>query len=958
MAMEADFFNAQPFQAPPRQISLIVVDFDDTCSASDTIGLICQTAIAAAVKQAGEGEFAESIRRELEGTVRGLVTNYAARRNALLEEILPEVGGATGDSGVGYHHSGLVTHYAARRSALLEEVLPEVEEPPEEFDMGWLGDFIDRLSEFDREMNKVVIDSGILAGIKKGALSDTGAAIAMKAGCLELLQRAVKAGIPTCVLSVNWSAEMVRSALAQRGLPAVVAEDELGSALQAECAMVVANELEYFGDQSTGSIKRRVECAADKGHVFDDLLLNMAMEGSAPEGVTVVIGDSMTDIPALISADVGILLGSDTLVQQVALAAGIDIVPLVSAPLDANEQRDHSQCILYAAASWQEIEAFMFGSQFRAPPKRISSLKESDTNVTLGKKVPRVLAIAGSDSGGGAGIQADIKACAALGVYAATAVTALTAQNTKGVEAVHVTPTDFVRRQISAVLSDIGADVIKTGMLPMPEVVLQTFLDSASSKAGEQASQQPVVEAVAEALQQHAMGCVVVDPVTVSTSGDALATQGVVEAIQTHLLPIATIVTPNIPEASALLGGKRITYVESIPTPPYPTQTPQMSHIAGGKRITDVESMRHAAREIHQFGCQYVLVKGGHLATMDGGVGEGSGPGGPPMVTDVLFDGRNFLELSEPYIRAGNTHGTGCTLASAIAAELAKGRDMPSAVKRAKRYLWRVVERSVGLPMGKGVQRPMNHCYRLADWAAELASAGGSEGQQAEQAQQLPQRIPNSCDLRVYAVTDPNCNEQWGRGNAEAVRLAIDGGTTIVQLREKKCDGGHFAQQAAEVLEVCRSRQVPLLINDRVDVALAVDADGVHVGQNDIAAALVRRMIGPDKLLGVSVKTVEEALKAEADGADYLGAGAVYPTGTKESDVIGLDTLAQICKAVRIPVVSIGGIKASNASDAIAAGAAGAAVVSGIFAAENPADAAREIRQIVDEALAQRQASS
>ncbi|KAL4420336.1 hypothetical protein ABPG77_006143, partial [Micractinium sp. CCAP 211/92] len=830
MELEVDFFSAQPYRAPRRGVSLLVVDFDDTCTASDSIGLIMQTAIEATVAKADGTEAQQALRAELQGQLQWLVQNYGSRRASLLEEILPE---------------------------------PDPEEPAD-FDFAWLGDFVDRLSEFDKEMNGVVIESGILGGIKKGMLARAGASIRMQGGCLDLLKQACEAGVPTYVVSVNWSAEMVKAALSQEGLSVVIAEGDGQSAVVAPPGSVVvyANELEYFGDTSTGNIKRRCECAGDKGRLLDDLLLDLAASGEGGQGISVYIGDSMTDIPPLISADCGILVGSNDLVRQVAAVAGVETRPLLSAPLDFSVQDEalDEAPVLWEAGSWAEISAFLFNQQFVPTLRRPSSFKEAAAQPAVAAgKVPRVLSIAGSDSGGGAGIQADLKACMARGAYAATAITALTAQNTEGVAAVHVAPTPFIRQQIKAVLSDIGADCVKTGMLPTPEVV----------------------EAVAEELQAQGLVKLVVDPVLVSTSGDALATTGVAEAIKAHLLPLATIVTPNIPEASKLLDDRP---------------------------ILSIDTMKAAAEELHRYGPQWVLIKGGHLAASEAADPthpddhHGEGPAAQPgTVTDILFDGKNMIELTERHISTGNSHGTGCSLASAIAAELAKGSDVVTAVRHARKYVWRMLERSRDLPLGKGSQKPMNHGYELADWSAELAGAGvaaaaadaagaPSSSHTAEAAREMLEaaaarrlRIPNTCDLRVYGVTDPGCNAQWGRSNAEAVRLALDGGTTIVQLREKNADGGPFLREAAAVLEVCRSRGVLLLINDRVDVALAVGADGVHIGQGDLPAAAVRRMIGPEAILGVSVKTVEEARKAEADGADYLGAGAVYPTGTKDS---------------------------------------------------------------------------
>ena len=215
-----------------------------------------------------------------------------------------------------------------------------------------------------------------------------------------------------------------------------------------------------------------------------------------------------------------------------------------------------------------------------------------------------------------------------------------------------------------------------------------------------------------------------------------------------------------------------------------------------------------------------------------------------------------------------------------------------------------------------------------------------------------PRHVPVPCDLRVYAVTDPGCNARAGRTMVEAVAAAVAGGATLVQVREKDAATGAFVAAARAALRVCRAAGVPLLINDRVDVALAVGADGVHVGQDDMPARLARRLIGPGRILGVSVKTPEEAVKAAADGADYLGAGAVVPTGTKaDTSVIGLGGLKAVCDAVDIPVVAIGGVGKDNARGALEAGAAGVAVVSAIFAAADAEGATRALRVAVDGAL-------
>jgi len=259
----------------------------------------------------------------------------------------------------------------------------------------------------------------------------------------------------------------------------------------------------------------------------------------------------------------------------------------------------------------------------------------------------RVLVIAGSDSGGGAGIQADIKTITMFGAYAATAITALTAQNTLGVAAVHVAPLDFVARQIEVVMRDIGADVLKTGMLA----------DAAT------------IEAVCDALAQFAPGVpVVVDPVMVATSGARLLADDALSLLMRRLLPIARVITPNLPEAEALAG---------MPIP-------------------DVAAMHRAADSLLSLGVPAVLLKGGHL------------PG--TQVVDLLATEDGVEEFAAPRIDSRNTHGTGCTLASGIAASLAQGMTLREAVLRARDYVRAAIASAPGFGAGHG---PLNHAVGI-----------------------------------------------------------------------------------------------------------------------------------------------------------------------------------------------------------------------------------------------------
>lgn len=470
---------------------------------------------------------------------------------------------------------------------------------------------------------------------------------------------------------------------------------------------------------------------------------------------------------------------------------------------------------------------------------------------------PHVLTVAGSDSGGGAGIQADLKSCGSLGVYCSTVITAVTAQNTIGVQGVHPVPESFVYEQLRSVLSDMQVDVVKTGMLPSIGVV----------------------KVLCDSLKEFPVQALVVDPVMVSTSGDILSDSSVLIAFRDKLLPMADIVTPNLKEASALLGG---IHLETI------------------------ADMRTAAKLIHDMGPRSVLVKGGDLpATLD--------------AIDVFFDGEHFHELRAPRIKTRNSHGTGCTLASCIAAELAKGSLLLPAIQVAKRFVETALCYSKDISIGNGPQGPFDHHCKIKSNVFDSSKRRGFK--------------PN--DLLLYAVTDSGMNKKWARTITDAVKSAIEGGATIVQLREKHAETREFVELASSCIEICHSHGVPLLINDRVDVALACGADGVHVGQSDMSARTVRTLLGPDKIIGVSCKTPEQALQAWADGADYIGCGGVFPTSTKENNTtVGLSGLKTVCSTSKLPVVAIGGIGIGNAESVMEIGSEnlhGVAVVSALF---------------------------
>lgn len=261
-------------------------------------------------------------------------------------------------------------------------------------------------------------------------------------------------------------------------------------------------------------------------------------------------------------------------------------------------------------------------------------------------KVFRALTIAGSDSGGGAGIQADLKTFQELGVFGMSALTAITAQNTLGVQGVYPLPVEAVEQQIESVLSDIGTDAVKTGMLFSSEII----------------------RTVAGKLEEHQIRHVVVDPVMVAKGGAPLLQEEAVEAVRRDLLPLAEVVTPNIPEAEVLTG----------------------------MRIESESDAREAAQRIASWGARNVVIKGGHRDSH--------------IASDLLYDGQHFANFSKERIDTRHTHGTGCTYAAAIAAELAKGNNITEAISTAKEFIHAAIVHPLGIGAGHG---PTNHwAYR------------------------------------------------------------------------------------------------------------------------------------------------------------------------------------------------------------------------------------------------------
>ncbi|MFO7851971.1 MAG: bifunctional hydroxymethylpyrimidine kinase/phosphomethylpyrimidine kinase [Bacteroidota bacterium] len=265
------------------------------------------------------------------------------------------------------------------------------------------------------------------------------------------------------------------------------------------------------------------------------------------------------------------------------------------------------------------------------------------------KKYKKVLTIAGSDSGGGAGIQADIKTISACGCYAMSAITAITVQNTTGVSGIHPVPAQTVSEQISAVLDDIGADAVKIGMLHSSEII----------------------KTVKNALVKHKIKTIILDPVMVAASGDKLLQDEAIETLKNELIPIAMVITPNIPEAEILLG----------------------------KKIKSPEELAIMAKELSLDRTVSVMLKGGHLTAYE--------------LTDIFYnaDDDQILEMKSKRVDTQNTHGTGCTLSSAIASFIALGLPLNNAIRKADDYIHKAIKNGAGYTTGKG-HGPVHHFYK------------------------------------------------------------------------------------------------------------------------------------------------------------------------------------------------------------------------------------------------------
>ena len=384
------------------------------------------------------------------------------------------------------------------------------------------------------------------------------------------------------------------------------------------------------------------------------------------------------------------------------------------------------------------------------------------------------------------------------------------------------------------------------------------------------------VAAVSSAIERNKLKNVVLDPVLASTSGSPLIDTAGRYLLLTVLLPLCDIVTPNLAEAGALTG----TFVR------------------------DQQSMLRAGDLLLSLGARAVLVKGGHL------------PGEPYD----WFLQRNVLPIKIPgkRIDTAATHGTGCLLSSAIAGYLARGEDVVDAVFLAKEHLSKALANPIVVGRGRGYPNPLP--------IKDHRSAEPSSRTHAELVSML---------RGIYVITDRAA--QNGRSYEEVVQAALDGGASIIQLRDKSTDTASLIAVAKRLNGLVRSYNRLFIINDRVDIALAADADGVHLGPDDMHPQDARLLLGPDKLIGVSTGTVDEASGA-APFASYLGVGCVFGSQTKTDagEPVGTERILHIKKAVSsLPIVAIGGIAHENLPEIVAAGVNAAAMISAVVGSDD-----------------------
>ena len=477
---------------------------------------------------------------------------------------------------------------------------------------------------------------------------------------------------------------------------------------------------------------------------------------------------------------------------------------------------------------------------------------------------PVVWAIGGSDSGGGAGLQADIRTIHSLGAHACTIITAVTAQNSRGVEGIWPVPLDAVAAQWRALQADLTPAVVKIGMIPSADH--------------------------ARALASLIAGCavpIVLDPVLRASAGGALADDAARAAIVRELLPLVDVATPNLDEASALLGRQ-------------PLLTPA--------------SIEAAAREIAAFGPNTVVIKGGH--------------GSSPLAQDCVLHRDRVFWLSSHRLSSRNTHGTGCTFASAIAGAIAGGLTVVDAVVVAKMFVTRAIRNSYSAGSGSGPVAQGTWPEEEADLPWLTATAEGAAKRPSFQRLERP--------LGLYAIVD---SAPWVERLARSEVGAI-------QLRTKSLQGDALRDEIARAIRIAADARVPLFINDYWRLAIELGAHGVHLGQEDLDTADVAAIEAAGLRLGVSTHCYEEVARAHALRPSYMAIGPIFETRIKVMKFApqGVAALRRWRRTLSsYPLVAVGGIDSSNVSDVATTGVDSIAAIRAITQATDPLAAVRDL---------------
>ncbi len=483
---------------------------------------------------------------------------------------------------------------------------------------------------------------------------------------------------------------------------------------------------------------------------------------------------------------------------------------------------------------------------------------------------PIAWSIAGSDSGGGAGIQADLASFHDFGVHGCTVITALTAQNSFTVGHVSITPRRALAAQINALDSDLPADAIKLGMLGSEDVVAM----------------------VGKYLADY-QGFVVCDPVMVSTSGGQLMEDGVSQLLIENILPRADLLTPNISEAETLLDRK----------------------------IVSLDDVERAAADIVTLGARSVLITGGHLASGDG------------RRHDYWTDGETGFWLSGSNIDTLNTHGTGCTLSSAIAALMARGYELPDALVIAKAYVSQGLRMAVQLGGGPG---PVAHL----GWPLQLGDLPAISRRPA--ALNRPAFADCGGELGLYPVVDSSA---W-------IERLLRCGVKTIQLRIKDPQQANLQEEIARAVALGREHNARVFINDYWQQAIAAGAYGVHLGQEDLDIADLDAIATAGLRLGVSTHSYYEVARAHGLRPSYIAIGPVYPTTSKvmRFGPQGLSRLRRWAAllAPHYTLTAIGGIDVRRAREVLASGVGSCAMITAITEADDPEAVVAELLALHD----------